>query len=151
MGIEKDIQQNHFRNDYQKAAINLIFSSNWLSERIKCIIDEGAITTQQYNILHILRGSAKPLSTLQIRDRMLDKMSDTSRIVDRLVKKQLVEKTTCTTDKRLVDICITQKGKELLACLDKRDSDIDDLLGGLTNSETVELNRLLDKIRNKAL
>ena len=110
MGIEKDIQQYQFRNDFQRAEVNLIFTCNWLNERIKQIIDEADITTQQYNILRILRGSKKPLSTLQIRDRMLDKMSDTSRIVDRLIKKELVDKTICATDKRLVDISISTKG-----------------------------------------
>lgn len=148
MGIEKDIEQYQFRNEYQKASVNLIFSCNWLNERIKNIIDEADITTQQYNILRILRGSQKPLSTLQIRDRMLDKMSDTSRIVDRLIKKDLVAKTICAADKRLVDICITDKGKKLLENLDCRNSDIDNLLCGLTLAEASQLSALLDKMRD---
>ena len=84
MGIEKDIQQQHFRNEYQKASVNIIYSANWLNEKIKTMLDPDDITPQQYNILRILRGSQHPLSTLQIRSRMLDKMSDTSRIVERL-------------------------------------------------------------------
>jgi DNA-binding MarR family transcriptional regulator len=147
MGIEKDIQQYQFRNDFQRAEVNLIFTCNWLNERIKQIIDEADITTQQYNILRILRGSKKPLSTLQIRDRMLDKMSDTSRIVDRLIKKGLVDKTICATDKRLVDICISEKGLHLLEQLDIRNSDIDNLLHNLNNEEALQLSHLLDKIR----
>ncbi|TXT30567.1 MAG: regulatory protein MarR, partial [Chitinophagaceae bacterium] len=99
MSIEKDIQQQTFRNSYQKATVNIIFSANWLTEQIKIFLDEEHITPQQYNILRILRGSMKPLSTLQIRERMLDKMSDTSRIVDRLVLKELVEKKLSTADK----------------------------------------------------
>ncbi len=87
MGIEKDIQQQSFRNEYQKATVNIIFSAGWLNERIKNLLDPEGITPQQYNILRILRGSKIPLSTLQIRERMLDKMSDTSRIVERLQKK----------------------------------------------------------------
>ena len=82
MGIEKDIQQENFRSIYQKLSINLIFSNNWITEKIKSVLQEEDITHQQYNILRILRGSKKPLSTLQIRERMLDKMSDTSRIVE---------------------------------------------------------------------
>src|SRR5919107_3092423 len=109
MGIEKDIQQMKFRNEYQKAVINLIYTSNWMRERTAGILEEEDITPQQFNILRILRGShPKPLSTLQIRERMLDKMSDTSRIVDRLVTKGLVKKTTCPQDKRLVDVLITE-------------------------------------------
>jgi DNA-binding MarR family transcriptional regulator len=92
MGIDKDIQQSNFRNEFQKMGINLLYTANWLNEKIGKILANEDITQQQYNILRILRGSDKPLSTLQIRERMLDKMSDTSRIVDRLVVKELVEK-----------------------------------------------------------
>jgi MarR family transcriptional regulator, 2-MHQ and catechol-resistance regulon repressor len=100
VGIEKDIHQNAFRNARQKAMINLLFTYGWAIERIKNFVSKEDITHQQYNILRILRGAhPKPLSTLQIRERMLDKMSDTSRIVDRLIVKDLVQKSTCTTDK----------------------------------------------------
>jgi DNA-binding MarR family transcriptional regulator len=116
---------------------------------MKQIIDEADITTQQYNILRILRGSKSPISTLQIRDRMLDKMSDTSRIVDRLVKKGLAEKTTCISDKRLVDICISEKGLALLEDLDARNSDIDNIMCSLSQEEAIQLSNLLDKVREK--
>jgi DNA-binding MarR family transcriptional regulator len=149
MGIEKDINQYQFRNDYQKAEVNLIYTCNWINEKMKQIIDEVDITTQQYNILRILRGSKNPISTLQIRDRMLDKMSDTSRIVDRLVKKGLAEKTTCITDKRLVDIRISEKGLLLLEHLDIRNTDIDNIMHNLTETEAIQLSYLLDKIREK--
>jgi DNA-binding MarR family transcriptional regulator len=149
MGIEKDINQYQFRNDYQKAEVNLIYTCNWINEKMKQIIDEADITTQQYNILRILRGSKNPISTLQIRDRMLDKMSDTSRIVDRLVKKGLAEKTTCITDKRLVDIRISEKGLLLLEHLDIRNTDIDNIMHNLTEAEAIQLSFLLDKIREK--
>src|SRR3954471_18580665 len=104
MGIEKDIHQKKFRNAYQKSVINLIYTYNWMNEKSKAILDRGDITAQQFNILRILRGAGEPLSTLQIRQRMLDKMSDTSRIVDRMVKKGLVKKGICKSDKRLVDV-----------------------------------------------
>jgi DNA-binding MarR family transcriptional regulator len=149
MGIEKDINQYQFRNNYQKAEVNLIYTCNWINEKMKQIIDQADITTQQYNILRILRGSKGPISTLQIRDRMLDKMSDTSRIVDRLVKKGLAEKTTCISDKRLVDICISNKGLELLEVLDGRNTDIDNIMRNLTEEEAMQLSHLLDKVREK--
>jgi DNA-binding MarR family transcriptional regulator len=149
MGIEKDINQYQFRNDYQKAEVNLIYTCNWINEKMKQIIDEADITTQQYNILRILRGSKSPISTLQIRDRMLDKMSDTSRIVDRLVKKGLAEKTVCISDKRLVDICISDKGLALLEHLDFRNADIDNIMHNLTQEEAIQLSYLLDKVREK--
>jgi DNA-binding MarR family transcriptional regulator len=149
MGIEKDIQQRKFRNEFQKATVNIIFSANWLQEKIKLFLEQEDITVQQYNILRILRGSSKPLSTLQIRERMLDKMSDTSRIAERLVKKELIKKETSTSDKRLVDIVITQKGLQVLERLDERNSELDNIVASLTEEEATILNNLLDKIRSK--
>lgn len=147
MGIEKDIQQQTFRNEFQKAAVNIIFSAGWLNERIRQFLETEDITPQQYNILRILRGSKTPLSTLQIRERMLDKMSDTSRIVERLQKKNLVEKKTCPADKRLVDVVISKKGSALLEKLDKRNGELDGLLQSLSAEDAQTLNTLLDKMR----
>jgi DNA-binding MarR family transcriptional regulator len=150
MGIEKDIQQTSFRNDYQKATINLIFTANWLQERVKNLVETADITPQQYNILRILRGSKTPLSTLQIRERMLDKMSDTSRLVERLIKKNLVYKNINATDKRLVDVTITEKGLELLSQLDDKVASLDLLIANISDNEVAILNNLLDKIRQSA-
>jgi MarR family 2-MHQ and catechol resistance regulon transcriptional repressor len=139
MGIEKDIQQAKFRNVYQKAGINLIYTLGWVKERTRPIFDEEDITPQQFNILRILRGShPQPLSTLQIRERMLEKMSDTSRIVDRLISKG-----------RLVDVIISEKGKKLLERLDAKQDEIDGVLRNLTEKEAATLSELLDKIRNR--
>lgn len=147
MSIEKDIQQQQFRNEFQKATVNIIFSANWLTERMKLFFDIEDITPQQYNILRILRGSKQPLSTLQIRERMLDKMSDTSRIVERLQKKNLVEKKTCPADKRLVDVIISKKGLTLLEKLDQKNAELDRIIQGLSVEEAKLLNGLLDKMR----
>jgi len=147
MSIEKDIQQTKFRNEYQKTVVNIIYTYNWVTEKTKQIFERGDVTSQQYNILRILRGAGKPLSTLQIRQRMLDKMSDTSRIVDRLVKKQLVQKVICKTDRRLVDVTITDAGLQLLEKLDSYNEEMDALLGNISEEEAKMLNHLLDKIR----
>lgn len=148
MGIENDISQSKFRNEYQKSVINLIYTYNWMNEKMKGLFDKEKITAQQFNILRILRGAGKPLSTLQIRQRMLDKMSDTSRIVDRLILKDLVKKNICPSDKRLVDVSITDKGKKLLEKLDKYDNEMDAVFGNLSVTEAKTLNNLLDKIRS---
>jgi len=149
MGIDKDIQQAKFRNVYQKASINLIYTMGWMRERTKAIFDAEDITPQQFNILRILRGSfPQPLSTLQIRERMLEKMSDTSRIVDRLIAKGLVKKLTCKNDRRLVDVIISDKGKKLLEKLDARQDEMDAVMGNLTEKEAAILSDLLDKVRN---
>jgi DNA-binding MarR family transcriptional regulator len=147
MGIEKDIQQSCFRNEFQKMGINLIYTANWLNEKITHILANEEITQQQYNILRILRGSECPLSTLKIRERMLDKMSDTSRIVDRLIAKGLVEKSACLKDKRLVDITISKKGLVLVDKLDQFNDQIDAVLKGVDEKEAQTINLLLDKIR----
>jgi DNA-binding MarR family transcriptional regulator len=149
MGIEKEIQQSSFRNEYHKLIMNLVYTSNCVVEKIKQLLESADITPQQYNILRILRGSQKPLSTLQIRERMLDKMSDTSRIVERLLKKELVNKQTSLYDKRLVDITISAKGTVLLEKLDKQDDKLDSIPASLSLEETKTLNALLDKLREK--
>ena len=148
MGIEKDIQQPSFTSHQQKALINLLYTYGWVMERIKKTLDQDDITPQQFNILRILRGShPQPLSTLQIRERMLDRMSDTSRIVDRLVAKELVKKGTCTKDKRLVDVVITEKGQKLLRKIDKQYDYVPEIMKGLTENEAAQLSDLLDKLR----
>jgi MarR family transcriptional regulator, 2-MHQ and catechol-resistance regulon repressor len=150
MGIDKDIQQAKFRNAYQKASINLIYTIGWMKEKTRPVFDSEDITPQQFNILRILRGSfPQPLSTLQIRERMLEKMSDTSRIVDRLITKGLVKKIVCKKDRRLVDVIISDKGKKLLERLDAREQEFDGVLGNLTEKEASDLSDLLDKIRSK--
>jgi DNA-binding MarR family transcriptional regulator len=148
MGIEKDIQQASFRNEFQKMGINLMYTANWLNERIGRFLLQEDVTQQQYNILRILRGSDVPLSTLQIRERMLDKMSDTSRIVDRLIVKGLVEKNTCPSDKRLVDITLSTKGLALVERLDQYNDQIDAILQGVSEKEAATLNQILDKLRS---
>lgn len=151
MGIEKDIQQTKFRNAHQKASINLIYTLAWMKDKTKAIFDAEDITSQQFNILRILRGSfPQPLSTLQIRERMLEKMSDTSRIVDRLIVKGLVKKVTCKNDRRLVDVVITDKGKKLLERLDAKQDEMDAVLSNLSEKDANLLSDLLDKIRDGA-
>ncbi|MFN2438410.1 MAG: MarR family winged helix-turn-helix transcriptional regulator [Chitinophagaceae bacterium] len=150
MSIEKDIHQNKFRNARHKAMINIMFTYGWVMEQIKMFLEKEDVTHQQYNILRILRGSAPvPLSTLQIRERMIDKMSDTSRIVDRLIVKGLAEKCTCPKDKRLVDVTITEKGQKLLKRLDAESDHMDEIMNQLTEKESETLNLLLDRLREK--
>src|ERR1700733_10237435 len=131
MTLEKDLNQTKFRNEHQKATVNIIFTNNWIMERINKIFDAEGITSQQYNILRILRGAGIPLSTSQIRERMLDKMSDSSRIVD-----------------RLVDVFITTKGLKLLEKIDAYNKKVDGIMMNLSETEAKKLNRLLDKIRD---
>jgi MarR family transcriptional regulator, 2-MHQ and catechol-resistance regulon repressor len=147
MSLEKDINQSKFNTEHQKVMVNIIYTANWMNEQLKPFFDGADITQQQFNILRILRGAAAPISTLQIRQRMLDKMSDTSRIVDRLLIKGLVKKTISSTDKRLVDVSITSKGKKLLEKLDASQDKMDAISNNLTDADAEIINNLLDKMR----
>ena len=147
MTLETEINQHVFRTEYQKSIINLIYTFNWVNEKLNRRFEPFDITQQQFNILRILRGAGQPLSTLQIRQRMLDKMSDTSRIVDRLVIKGLVKKTICREDRRLVDVLLTDKGKKLLQTMDGLVEETDSIFRFLSVDEATQLNILLDKIR----
>lgn len=148
MRLEEAIQQKRaFRNEYHKVMVNLLYSNNWLEEKSRDFLKQQNISLQQYNILRILRGSGKPLSTMQIRERMLDRMSDTSRIIDRMVAKEIVEKKPNGSDKRLVDITITAKGLYVLEELDKRNNELEAIVASLSADEAKMLNDLLDKMR----
>ena len=147
MSLENDINQPKFRTEHQKVIINILYTYNWMNERLKIFFEKEDITQQQFNILRILRGAKAPISTLQIRQRMLDKMSDTSRIVDRLVVKSLAKKITCLADKRMVDVTITTKGNKLLEKLDAFELKMDEVAGTLTEDDAKTMNKLLDKMR----
>jgi DNA-binding MarR family transcriptional regulator len=147
MSLEKDINQSKFRNEYQKSVVNIVYTYNWMTEQLKQVFEKEGLTMQQFNILRILRGNNGPLSTLQIRERMLDKMSDTSRIVDRLIIKGFVKKSVCKTDKRLVDVFITDKGKKILTKLDKAEDAMDNIIDSISVAEAKTLNKILDKLR----
>lgn len=151
MGIQEEIKQSHFRNAYQKAFLNILYTNNWLDEQVRDMLSGEGLTKQQFNVMRILRGSyPDPLSTLQIRERMLDKMSDTSRIVDRLIKKDFVTKQTCPDDKRLVDVLITDTGLKKLEELDQKENMIEDSFQNLSESEAEMLSELLDKMRGQS-
>ena len=114
MKIEKEINQKSFKSEFQKLAVNLLYTSNWLVSHQKKIFEREGITTAQYNILRILRGQhPEPLAINILKKRMLHKMSDTSRLVERLRTKGLVKREICIGDRRKSDVSITKKGLDL--------------------------------------
>ncbi|WP_346237683.1 MarR family winged helix-turn-helix transcriptional regulator [Niabella insulamsoli] len=147
MTIEEEIKQSKFSSAYEKLAFNLIYSTRWLEDFLKKRLSKHDLTMQQYNILRILRGSRpQPLSTLQIRERLIDKMSDTSRIVDRLLIKKLVTKKTNRTDNRMVDVRISEKGLSLLRKIDDIDQQLAQFLSKISEKEAATVSDLLDKM-----
>ncbi len=148
MRLEEEIKQESFRNEYHKLAVNLIFTHSWLISKIESILTEFDITPQQFNILRILRGQyPSPASITLLKERMLDKMSDVSRLVDRLIQKSLVERKACVRDRRKVDVLITKKGLKLLAKIDQMDEEMDSYLMNISKGEAKRINELLDKLR----
>jgi len=148
MKIEEEIKQKSFKSEYQKLGVNLLFTHGWLISLQKGLFEKHDITIAQYNILRILRGQhPNPLSVNLLKERMLDKMSDTSRLVERLRIKGLLERKTCKQDRRKSDVKITDKGLELLSTLEPIDMQIENTLQILNNDEAKTLNNLLDKIR----
>lgn len=148
MQLQKEIKISRFENIHQQAVVNVLFTYGWCNDKLKESVQPYDITNQQFNILRILRGQhPNPSTTNLLRARMLDKMCDVSRIVDRLIQKELAFKKGNTSDKRSVDILITGKG---LALLEKIDKEVDLSVGtssNLTVEEAETLNRLLDKMR----
>jgi DNA-binding MarR family transcriptional regulator len=149
MQIEKEIKQIKFKNEYQKLSVNLLFTGSWLSMKNQIHLKPFGLTYQQYNILRILRGQyPNPATVSLLIDRMLDKMSNASRLVEKLRQKKLVERRTCKNDRRAVDVIITLKGLDLLDEIEKHDNHWEKVFSALKVPEAKELNLLLDKLRS---
>lgn len=149
MKIEEEIQVKSFNNEYHKVIVNLQFSNSWLQEKLICWLKPTGLTVQQYNVLRILRGQHPTPTTINhIIERMIDKSSNASRLVEKLRVKEFLERSTNQFDRRQVDVLITQKGLNLLADLDKTIAKIEDQFKHLSEKEAKTLNKLLDKIRN---
>lgn len=148
MSIETDIKQTKFRNPHHRMALNLLYTTNWLSNSQACLLKPYDLTPQQYNVLRILRGQyPNPVRVNDIIERMLDKMSNASRLVDKLLLKALVKRTECPSDRRAVDVVITKAGLEILSQLDKMQESWENQLKRLSEKEADLLSELLDKLR----
>lgn len=151
MRLEDEIKQDRFESQYHKALVNIIYTNNWISSRQTEILRPYGLTMQQYNVLRILRGQHPNPATIKlIKERMLDKMSDASRIVEKLRAKKLVERTVCPDDRRNVDVIITHLGLELLRNIDLPEHLLENSLAHTLEEEEVKkLNHLLDKLRGQ--
>jgi len=148
MKIEDEIKQQQFKSAYQKAAINLIFTANWLLARHQELFKPYGITTSQFNIIRILRGQyPKKISGVEIKSRMLDKNSDIPRLLDRLLKKNLITKSVCMQDKRAADVAITQEGLQVLGEIDSQLDSIEQSTIHLSTEDATQLSNLLDRLR----
>jgi DNA-binding MarR family transcriptional regulator len=149
MSIEEDIKSTVKLQNNQKTVINLVYTSNWLKEKSKVFYKDYDISSEQYNVLRILRGQKRnPANLSTIQERMLNKMSNTTRLIDKLIKKELVTRQNCESNRRKIEIYITKKGLTLLAELDSIvDANNKELTKNLNTNELEILNTLLDKLR----
>lgn len=149
MKIEEAIQ-GKFKNDKHKGAVNIIYTSNWYMYQLDAIFKTQDITHQQFNILRIIRGAQPvPVTVKYIRERMLDKMSDVSRIVEKLREKGYLDRKECPDDRRNVDITMTEKGLAQLAVVDGLIEPLEALFDVFSPLELNMLNELLDKLRSQ--
>ncbi|MEN9523385.1 MAG: hypothetical protein RL065_1762 [Bacteroidota bacterium] len=149
MKVEHVIKSQKITSNELRAAITIFYTNNWLFEKHKKFFKKHSLTNQQYNVLRILRGQyPNPASITLIKDRMLDKMSDTSRLVERLIKMNLVIREISTTDKRSKDVIISENGLNLLVQIDHEMPMIDNIIKkNLSEAEVNQLCDLLDKLR----
>jgi DNA-binding MarR family transcriptional regulator len=152
MKIEEEIHQKTFKSENQKAAINILFTANNMNMKSSHILKEFGLTIPQFNILRILRGQHPNSTSINsLIERMLDKASNASRIVEKLREKNLVERTTNSIDRRSVDVKITEAGLGLLAKIDVVDVEFHFGTDSLSQAEVIMLNHLLDKGRKSII
>lgn len=149
MKLEDEIQVKSFINEHHKLLVNLQFTNSWLQEILAKWLKPYGLTIQQFNVLRILRGQhPKPASINLIIERMVDKSSNVSRLVEKLRVKELIERQVNSFDRRHVDVAITNKGLSLLSQLDKTFEIVENKFKHLNENEAKTLNKLLDKFRN---
>ncbi|MES2279187.1 MAG: MarR family transcriptional regulator [Bacteroidota bacterium] len=148
MQIDQEIQSTKFDDNYHKVIINISYTYGWITNATRENFEKYNLTTQQFNILRILRGQYPCPATINLlKERMIDKMSDASRIVDRLIQKGMVSRCTNKQDRRAVDIRISDMGLETLSKMDEEFKSKDLLKSNLTEEEAGQLSDLLDKLR----
>jgi DNA-binding MarR family transcriptional regulator len=145
-------QSANYQNEFHRLRVNLLYMGNWIRVEANKLLEEFELTQQQFNALRILRGQVgverdTSFSTQDLRELLLDKMSDTSRLVDRLVKKEVIHKKPCDHDARRVHLTITAKGLALLTEIDSHMHRLDKIVNTLSESEAQQVNELLDKIK----
>ncbi len=148
MRLEEAIKQKEFKDPYNKLVVNLLYTHSYLVTAQNGLFKPYDLSPEQYNVLRILRGqNGKPLTVSSIQDRMLNKMSNASRLVEKLKSKELVQRVECPTDRRQVDVSITEKGYQVLNELEKQVSEFNHSVINLGESEVIQLNELLDRLR----
>jgi DNA-binding MarR family transcriptional regulator len=151
MGIKEQIQQQKpFKSEYHKAHINVLYTASWIGQYAAQTLKPFKISWQQFNILRILKGKhPEPATIKELSERMIDKASNASRLVDKLRLKGLVDRTYCAEDRRRVHITLTNAGMTLLIEASKQmEHKLQNMMEEISEEEAFELNRILDKMRD---
>jgi DNA-binding MarR family transcriptional regulator len=150
MKLEEVLQQEKgFPDEWEKAFLNIIYTANYLNYHQYQFMKEFGLTTEQYNILRILKGQQpEPASINLLKERMLNKMSNASRLVENLERKQLVTRHPSAQDRRQMDVAITQKGLDLLKTISRHYPGARGNYGHISEEDMKTLNNILDRIRD---
>lgn len=150
MKIEELLKTSSNLPESKKLVLNIIVTANTIQEKLTEVLKQFGISSQQFNVLRILRGQkSKPANLSTIQDRMVSKMSNVTRLVDKLIQKKLVERMTCPTNRRKVEIRITKEGLNLLTKLDPLINRIEIAISSKINEEEIKLlNQKLNELRS---
>lgn len=134
----------------KKVVINLLYTENWLMDKINIVLKTYDISLQQFNVLRILKGQkGKPANLYTIQERMVTKMSNTTRLVDKLISKGYVKRVICESNRRKVEITITEQGKKFLEKVNPTIDEFENrITSGFSVEDLIQLNELLNKLRN---
>ncbi|WP_233219121.1 MarR family winged helix-turn-helix transcriptional regulator [Adhaeribacter arboris] len=148
MKLEEEIKQKSFQSPHHRMMVNIMFTGNYVQKRLLCMMRSYGISPQQHNVLSILRGQhPHPCSLGDIQERMLDRMSNATRLVDKLLEKKLVARCQCTANRRKIDITITEAGLTLLKQMEEKVPPFEELFPAISPEEATVLGQLLDKAR----
>jgi DNA-binding MarR family transcriptional regulator len=148
MRIEDEIQQKDFKDDHHRLVVNLMFTNNWLNQQFIPFFRQLGLTLQQHNVLSIIRGQhPKPVCFGEIQERMVDRNSNVTRLIDKLIEKGYVTRDICQANRRMIEVRLTPKGKEKLQQIDEQMPSFFERFHNLTQEEAVLASKLLDKLR----
>ena len=150
MKLEEELKMKKFQSPYQRATLSIIFTAGWFSEKFHTLLKPYGISEQQYNVLRILRGqNGKPANLFMIQERMIHKMSNATRLVEKLRLKKLVNREICEANRRMINVDITEKGLKVLEEIDELNQNFEaTLYAHLNKQEATMIGDLLDKLRN---
>ncbi|MFD2513167.1 MarR family winged helix-turn-helix transcriptional regulator [Pontibacter locisalis] len=148
MRIEDEIHQQEFKDDYRRLLANLLFTNNWVNQQLLPFFKELGLTLQQHNVLSILRGQhPKPVCFGDIQNRMVDRNSNVTRLIDKLIEKGYATRDICSSNRRMIEVRITEKGMQKLKQVDEKSPELFARFHNLSKEEAVLVSDLLDKLR----